>query len=131
MRHGSSNNRRTRNRNNNHNNNHNNGGRKVPNKNKVFDSSGPEVRIRGTAHQINEKYMILAKDASSSGDHVLAQSYMQYAEHYQRLINEWAEQAAPVVAPVTEDVVTEGNDVNEDVVAQVTTTEDTKVLEDA
>lgn len=129
MRHGSSNNRRTRNRNNNHN--HNNGGRKVPNKNKVFDSSGPEVRIRGTAHQINEKYMILAKDASSSGDHVLAQSYMQYAEHYQRLINEWAEQAAPVVETVTEDVVAEGGNVSEDIVTPVTTTEDTKVLEDA
>jgi len=40
----------------------------------VFDSNGPDVRIRGTAHQINEKYLNLAKDANSSGDHVMAQS---------------------------------------------------------
>ncbi|MEM7651058.1 MAG: DUF4167 domain-containing protein [Pseudomonadota bacterium] len=55
----------------------------------VFDSNGPDVRIRGTAHQVTEKYVALAKDASSSGDHILAQSYLQYAEHYQRIINSW------------------------------------------
>lgn len=58
----------------------------------VFDSNGPEVRIRGTAYQIQEKYAALAKDASSVGDRVLAESYLQHAEHYQRLINSWEEQ---------------------------------------
>lgn len=62
------------------------------NKNRVFDSNGPDVRIRGTAHQIVEKYTALAKDANSSGDRVLAESYLQYAEHYQRIINSWIEE---------------------------------------
>jgi hypothetical protein len=55
----------------------------------VFDSNGPDVRIRGTAHQIHEKYMALAKDATGSGDRILAESYLQHAEHYQRIINSW------------------------------------------
>ena len=55
----------------------------------VFDSNGPEVRIRGTAHQVVEKYMALAKDAASAGDRVIAESYLQHAEHYQRVINSW------------------------------------------
>lgn len=58
----------------------------------VFDSNGPDVRIRGTAYQIQEKYAALAKDAASVGDRVLAESYLQHAEHYQRLINSWEEQ---------------------------------------
>ncbi len=60
---------------------------------KVFDSNGPDVRIRGTAHQVCEKYLALAKDASSGGNLVLVESYLQHAEHYQRVINEWAAQA--------------------------------------
>lgn len=59
----------------------------------VFDSNGPDVRIRGTAHQVAEKYMALAKDASSSGDIILAESYLQHAEHYQRIINSWGDDA--------------------------------------
>ena len=61
------------------------------NRMQVFDSNGPDVRIRGTAHQICEKYLGLAKDSSAAGDHILAQSYLQHAEHYQRVINEWQE----------------------------------------
>jgi hypothetical protein len=57
-----------------------------------FDSNGPEVRIRGTAYQINEKYVTLARDANASGDRVLAESYLQHAEHYQRFINEMTEE---------------------------------------
>ncbi|MEM7617838.1 MAG: DUF4167 domain-containing protein [Pseudomonadota bacterium] len=85
MRHNTSN-RRSRGRNN-----RNKGGNN--NRAKVFDSNGPDVRIRGTAFQICEKYEALAKDAKSSGDAVLAESYMQHAEHYQRMIVEWNEQA--------------------------------------
>jgi len=62
-----------------------------PNRMQVYDSNGPDVRIRGTAHQVNEKYLILAKDAAASGDRVLAESYLQYAEHYQRIINSFDE----------------------------------------
>ena len=61
----------------------------------VYDSNGPEVRIRGTANQVHEKYLALAKDATSSGDYVLAESYMQHAEHYQRVINSWEQDAVP------------------------------------
>lgn len=74
------------------------GGRRNNNaKSRVYDSNGPDVRIRGTAHQITEKYLNLAKDASSSGDHVLAESYMQHAEHYQRIINGWHEQIEEII----------------------------------
>lgn len=63
----------------------------------VFDSNGPEVRIRGTAFQVHEKYMALAKDASSVGDRILAENYLQHAEHYQRIINGWIEADAPAI----------------------------------
>ena len=79
----------------NHGGNHNNGGnhnRRVNPRIQTFDSNGPEVRIRGTAYQINEKYLTLSKDAASSGDRVLAESYLQHAEHYQRLINDLSEE---------------------------------------
>lgn len=73
---------------------HNNGGQRRPaqNRNQIFDSNGPDVRIRGTAHQVCEKYLALAKDASSVGDVVLAESYLQHAEHYQRIINSWVDE---------------------------------------
>lgn len=70
----------------------NNGGSHRPHRNQVLDSNGPEVRVRGTAFQINEKYMALAKDATSSGDLILAENYLQHAEHYQRMINEFEPQ---------------------------------------
>lgn len=69
--------------------------RSFQNKNKVFDSNGPDVRIRGTAYQIVEKYLALAKDSASAGDRVLAESYLQYAEHYQRIISSWEDEYAP------------------------------------
>jgi hypothetical protein len=68
---------------------HNNGQRRGVNRNQIFDSNGPDVRIRGTAHQVCEKYLALAKDAGAAGDVVLAESYLQHAEHYQRIINSW------------------------------------------
>jgi hypothetical protein len=57
------------------------------NRNHVFDSSGPDLRIRGTAQQLFEKYLQLGRDATGSGDRVLAESYFQYAEHYFRILN--------------------------------------------
>ena len=67
----------------------NNNRKSTPNRNQVFDSNGPEVRIRGTAHQVCEKYLAMAKDAGAVGDIVMAENYMQHAEHYQRMINSW------------------------------------------
>jgi len=62
------------------------GGRKGPNPRvQVFDSNGPGVRVRGNAVQIYEKYLQLARDASSSGDRVAAENLLQHAEHYYRL----------------------------------------------
>lgn len=57
------------------------------NRNHVFDSNGPDVRIRGTAQQLSEKYLQLGRDATSSGDRVMAEAYFQHAEHYFRILN--------------------------------------------
>ena len=57
------------------------------NRNHVFDSNGPDVRVRGTAQQLFEKYLQLGRDATSSGDRVMAESYFQHAEHYFRILN--------------------------------------------
>jgi hypothetical protein len=53
---------------------------------RVYESNGPDVKIRGTAHHVAEKYSQLARDAQSSGDPVAAEGYLQHAEHYYRLI---------------------------------------------
>ncbi|CAI3956869.1 unnamed protein product [Commensalibacter communis] len=56
------------------------------NRNHVFDSNGPDTRIRGTAQQLHEKYLQHGRDALSSGDRVAAESFFQYAEHYSRIL---------------------------------------------
>jgi Domain of unknown function (DUF4167) len=63
------------------------GGRKPQNPlARNYESNGPDVKIRGTAAHIAEKYMSLARDALASGDMVSAESYLQHAEHYNRII---------------------------------------------
>ncbi len=52
----------------------------------MYESNGPDVKIRGTASHVAEKYLQLARDAQSSGDPVAAENYYQHAEHYFRLI---------------------------------------------
>ena len=80
-------NRRMRGRINNNNNNNNNNNRKGPNPlTRNYESNGPDVKIRGSAQQIAEKYTTLARDAQSSGDRVMAENYLQHAEHYNRII---------------------------------------------
>src|SRR5580698_2612922 len=88
MRNGQNNNKRMRNRNNNNNNNsNNNNNRRGQNPmTRVFESNGPDIKIRGTASHVAEKYVQLARDARSSGDPVAAENYYQHAEHYFRLI---------------------------------------------
>ncbi len=63
------------------------------NRNHVFDSNGPDLRIRGTAQQLFEKYLQLGRDATSSGDRVMAEGYFQHAEHYFRILNAMAQAA--------------------------------------
>jgi hypothetical protein len=67
-----------------HNNNHNGGGGHNPNR--TFDSNGPEVKIRGSASHVYEKYLQLARDSNASGDRVMAENYLQHAEHYYRIM---------------------------------------------
>lgn len=65
----------------------NNGGRKHVNPlSRNFESNGPDVKVRGNAAHIAEKYLQLARDAQSSGDPVLAENYLQHAEHYFRIV---------------------------------------------
>ena len=56
--------------------------------NRVFDSSGPEGKVRGTPQQIIEKYNQLHRDAQLSGDRVAAENFAQHAEHYTRLLSD-------------------------------------------
>ncbi|WP_166301345.1 DUF4167 domain-containing protein [Bradyrhizobium sp. 2S1] len=78
------NNKRMRNRNNNNNNNNNRRGQNPLTR--VYESNGPDIKIRGTASHVAEKYVQLARDARSSGDPVAAENYYQHAEHYYRII---------------------------------------------
>ncbi len=69
--------------------NKNNNRRQNPNQNavnRVFDSSGPSGKVRGTPQQIVEKYASLAEDATLSGDRVAAENYQQHSEHYSRML---------------------------------------------
>jgi Domain of unknown function (DUF4167) len=75
------------------NNNSNTGNRKSQNPlTRSFESAGPDVKLRGTPSHIAEKYITLARDAQSSGDPVLAENYLQHAEHYNRIILSYREQ---------------------------------------
>jgi hypothetical protein len=64
-----------------------NNNRKGPNPlTRTYESNGPDVKIRGSAQQVADKYATLARDAQSSGDRVMAENYLQHAEHYNRII---------------------------------------------
>src|SRR5580658_10300574 len=73
----------------------NGGGKPQHNANRAFDSNGPDnVKVRGAAQHIFEKYQQLARDASSAGDRVLGESYQQHAEHYFRVLRAMQPQRA-------------------------------------
>ncbi|MGL1922468.1 MAG: DUF4167 domain-containing protein [Hyphomicrobiales bacterium] len=99
-RQGQQNNRRGRNNNNNNNrrnnnNNHNHNGGKPQNMlTRNFDSNGPDVKIRGNAQTIADKYTSLANDAISAGSRIMAENYFQHAEHYKRIVSIAQEQQA-------------------------------------
>jgi hypothetical protein len=80
-----------------HNNNNNGGNRgpRPPHRMQTFDSNGPSVKIRGNAYQVFERYIALAREASSSGDRIAAENLYQHAEHYYRIMQANGEQMAP------------------------------------
>jgi hypothetical protein len=69
----------------------------------TFDSHGPDVRIRGNAPQIYDKYVTLARDATASGDRIAAEGYYQFAEHYFRIMNDSTDPRRPAQQPPRSD----------------------------
>ena len=65
--------------------NNNSGHNHVPNRNTSYESNGPDVKLRGNAQQLHEKYMALAHDAATSGERIPAEAFTQFADHYFRL----------------------------------------------
>lgn len=70
--------------------------------NRVFDSAGPEGKVRGTPQQVIEKYQTLARDAQLSGDRVAAENFAQHAEHYLRMLGEAQREMAERTAEANE-----------------------------
>ena len=62
------------------------GGGGAPSKAHSYDSSGPDIRVRGNAYQVLEKYLQLARDAGTMGDRVAAENFLQHADHYYRVV---------------------------------------------
>jgi len=60
---------------------------RLPNRVQTFDSSGPNVKIRGNAYQVFERYVAMAREAATAGDRIAAENLYQHAEHYFRLMN--------------------------------------------
>ena len=78
-------------------------GQRTPQRGQTFDSSGPNIRIRGSAHQIFERYVALAREAAIGDDRVTAENYYQHAEHYFRIANAGRDSnqqgSQPLIAP--------------------------------
>ena len=66
-----------------------------------FESNGPEVKVRGTAQQVLEKYLVLARDSASAGDRIKSESCFQFAEHYYRIANADGSAHSPIVKSMT------------------------------
>jgi hypothetical protein len=73
---------------------HNHGGGQ-PSKAHSFDSAGPDIRVRGNAYQVLEKYLQLARDAGTAGDRVAAENFLQHADHYYRVVAAQSEGQRP------------------------------------
>ncbi|MGQ0675543.1 MAG: DUF4167 domain-containing protein [Rhodospirillales bacterium] len=59
----------------------------MPMRNQTFDSGGPDMRVRGNAWQVHERYLNMARDAAAAGDRVAAENFFQHADHYYRMVN--------------------------------------------
>jgi hypothetical protein len=79
----------------------------MPQNGQTFDSNGPNIKIRGSTHQIFERYLALAREATASGDRVAAENFYQHAEHYFRINNARREsnQQGTLPRPTTPDDV--------------------------
>lgn len=80
---------------------------------RLLESNGPDIKIKGSASQIVEKYLALSRESQSSGDPIASESYLQYAEHYQRIVdaNELKIQRNQNQS-ADEQVISNGHDVN-------------------
>ncbi len=80
---------------------------------RLLESNGPDIKIKGSAPQIVDKYLALSRESQSSGDPIAAESYLQYAEHYQRIVdaNELKIQRNQNQS-ADEQVISNGHDVN-------------------
>jgi hypothetical protein len=67
----------------------------MPSKGQTYDSSGPDIRVRGNAYQVLEKYLQLARDAGTAGDRVAAENFLQHADHYYRVVSAMNEGQRP------------------------------------
>lgn len=88
---------------------------------RVYESNGPDVKVRGTAQTVAEKYLQLARDAHSAGDPVMAEGYFQHAEHYLRILaasQPYAQQGVPQRRP-SDDYDEDGEDGDDDQPAPV------------
>jgi hypothetical protein len=72
---------------------------RAPQSNQTFESNGPNVKIRGSAHQIFERYIVLAREATASDDRIAAENFYQHAEHYFRINNACREGDRPGAPP--------------------------------
>lgn len=79
-----------------------------------FESNGPDVKIRGNAGHIAEKYSTLARDALSNGDRVIAENYLQHAEHYNRIVAAAQQQSDERAAEIAEKRQPEQEEFDED-----------------
>jgi hypothetical protein len=82
-------NKRSRGRNNGNNPHHNRS--RLSHRIQTFDSNGPNVKIRGNAYQVFERYLALAREAAAAGDRIAAENLYQHAEHYFRIMNSYGE----------------------------------------
>src|SRR5579872_4773254 len=64
-----------------------NRGPRPPHRSQTFDSNGPNVKIRGNAYQVYERYLALARECQTSGDRISAENFFQHAEHYFRVMS--------------------------------------------
>jgi len=62
-------------------------GPRPPHRSQTFDSNGPNIKIRGNAYQVFERYIAMAREAQTSGDRIAAENLYQHAEHYYRIMN--------------------------------------------
>jgi hypothetical protein len=79
--------------------NHPNNRPRMPHRMQTFDSNGPNIKIRGNAYQVFERYVALAREAGSAGDRIAAENFYQHAEHYFRVMNADGQGQGNSVAP--------------------------------